>query len=164
MTLGPYIWLELQAQCVASWSQIVLSSSHQLFFRDCCSFTSRKLYDFVETLLCFCRSVFAIWIFEISSRRLLRTVKHRGQCQSQHSMILWIRKHSTRQIAWLQKTLPWCFQLSKRHVTTVCQGLSSLASGGGKMRDPRNEVALDQQLVTSLPSVDWLPVYASIKG
>ena len=33
---------------------IILSSSNQLFFRDCCSFTSRKLYDFLQTFFCFC--------------------------------------------------------------------------------------------------------------
>ena len=42
-------------QCVASWSRIMLLSfSNQFFCRDCYSFTSRKLYDFLETLLCFC--------------------------------------------------------------------------------------------------------------
>ena len=28
----------------------------------------------------------------------------------------------------------------ERHATSVCQGLSSLASGGGKSRDPAREV------------------------
>ena len=42
--------------------------------------------------------------------------------------------------AWLQQTPPWCFHLSKQHVTSMCQGLSSLALWGSKMRDPGNEV------------------------
>ena len=45
-----------------------------------------------------------------------------------------------RPIAWLWRTPLWCFQLSKWHVTRPNQGLSSLAPGGSKMRDPGNEV------------------------
>ena len=29
-------------------------------------------------------------------------------------------------------------------MTSVCQGLSSLVSGGGKMKDPGNEVAVEE--------------------
>ena len=39
--------------CCFLITDVILSSSNQLFFRNCCSFTSRKLYDFLETLLCF---------------------------------------------------------------------------------------------------------------
>ena len=59
-----------------------------------------------------------------------------------------IRQRSTRQIASLQRTPPWCFQLTKRHVTSVSQGLSSLASGavrwetlGTRLTDPDFEGA-----------------------
>ena len=38
---------------------------------------------------------------------------------------------------WLQKTPPWCSQLSKWHVTRPNQGLSSLTPGDGKMEIER---------------------------
>ena len=39
-----------------------------------------------------------------------------------------------------ETTISAVLKLSKWHVTSVCQGPSSLALWGGKMRDPENEV------------------------
>jgi len=44
--------------------------------------------------------------------------------------MLWIRQSSAQQISWLERTPPWCSQLSKKHVTSLFQGLSSLTRRG----------------------------------
>jgi len=56
---------------------------------------------------------------------------------------MWRSQRTTKLNAtnfWLQRTPPWCSQLSKFHVARPNQGLSSLTPGDGKMRDPGNEV------------------------
>jgi len=54
---------------------------------------------------------------------------------------MWRSQRATKLNAtncWLQRTPPWCSQLPKWHVTRPNQGLSWVALGGGKMRDPGN--------------------------